>query len=55
MMDYNCNICNKTFRYLISLQLHKLTHPKENPFKCQFCNEEFTHLLPLIHHIKNII
>jgi hypothetical protein len=62
--SFKCNLCNKSYSYERSLQVHiKSSHPTEEKFKCATCDMSFkmekelkkhsrTHLKPIITQIK---
>ncbi|RIB04883.1 hypothetical protein C2G38_1886547, partial [Gigaspora rosea] len=51
---YKCNICQKGFTRLSSLQIHTYSHTGEKPFKCpvEGCGRHFSVVSNLRRHQK---
>ena len=39
---YECDVCEKVFRYPSKLAEHMRTHTKEKPYECDVCEKRFT-------------
>ena len=38
----SCKVCGKEFRCAADLEIHRVVHTREKPFKCQICDAAFT-------------
>jgi len=45
-----CKFCDKTFRTIIQLRNHTLTHTGEIPYECPFCDKKFRFQSALYRH-----
>jgi stress-induced morphogen len=47
---YECDVCEKVFRYSSKLAEHMRTHTKEKPYECDVCEKRFRHSSALQNH-----
>lgn len=48
--EYQCEVCNKTFKQNVQLQKHMLTHSGSRPFQCYVCGKSFRQRASLQKH-----
>ena len=52
---YQCNICNDSFSYKVTLKKHvKSVHEKNIQFKCSICNNTFSRKNGLKSHMESV-
>ena len=51
---YRCTQCGTSFKQLINLKHHQLTHTGEKSYNCDYCAKGFVQKDGLNRHIKNI-
>jgi len=49
---YECDVCEKVFRYPSKLAEHMRTHTKEKPYECDMCEKRFTQAGSLQRHVR---
>ncbi|XP_063543608.1 zinc finger and SCAN domain-containing protein 22-like [Cydia strobilella] len=49
---YECNICQKKFKYKNNMNVHKRIHLKDKPYECSSCEKRFAQKSYLIAHIR---
>ncbi|CAG9822621.1 unnamed protein product [Phaedon cochleariae] len=50
--EYECNICQKSFRSISGLRTHLKSHDEEKPYVCTECKKAFKVYGSLMHHIR---
>lgn len=50
--NYQCNICNKSFKKSSTLRDHQNIHTQQKPYSCSVCSRAFSFETSLISHIK---
>ena len=48
---FDCDVCERTFKFKSQLTIHKRTHTQEKALKCKNCNKSFTQKNSLTRHM----
>ena len=51
---FECQECGKSFTRLHSLNVHKLTHTNETPYRCEYCSQGFREKRNLLKHLEKL-
>ena len=49
--SFDCDVCERTFKFKSQLTIHKRTHTQEKALKCKNCNKSFTQKNSLTRHM----
>ncbi|KAG5879672.1 hypothetical protein JTB14_021475 [Gonioctena quinquepunctata] len=52
-LEYECNICQKSFKIANCLRIHLKNHDEQKPYVCTECRKAFKGYGSLMHHIRS--